>query len=131
MLRCSVIEQAATSIPFYLMVDCRERGAVFVFRAASGENLKLHARVTKIGAILYPQGPKEVQICTNDALNGQEEELVWHSKSRIPTIKRRDQKKSRKKNNMNKNGASPGDEDCTKTRKLSDIYKDPRSLQKM
>ena len=132
MLRCSVIDRVSKSTPFYLMADCRERGAVFVFLAASGEKMKLHTRVTKIGAILNPQGPNEVQICTDDASNIQEEERPWHSITRIQhSSKRGDQRKPRKKKNTDSNDESSGSEDWPKTRLLSDIYNDPKSLQIM
>jgi len=69
-LQCKVIHQKMKSTPtlFYLLADCRERGAVFVLhQRASSQGIELLARVTKIGAMLNPHGSKEVELCSHDA----------------------------------------------------------------
>ena len=44
--------------PFCLLADTREAGAVFVLFSGADGALRLHARVTKIGALLNPVGPR-------------------------------------------------------------------------
>ena len=62
-LRCTIIHEDKTpSTPCYALADSRERGAVFVFLPKKDQDkLELYARVTKIGALLNPVGPKEVK----------------------------------------------------------------------
>lgn len=46
-----------SSMEFFVLADTRELGAVFVFIADRIGRLELHARVTKIGALLNPSDP--------------------------------------------------------------------------
>ena len=64
-LKCSIEKEDEDITPIYALADPRERGSAFVLNTNEMGDLKLHARVIKIGALLYPFGPKEVKLHTD------------------------------------------------------------------
>ena len=57
-LKCLILQEDFVTSPIHIVADPRERGSAFVI---SGES-QVYARITKIGGLLHPLGPKEVQL---------------------------------------------------------------------
>lgn len=59
LLPCRFTTSNRDWVPFHVLADARKDGAVFAFFEENDGILHLHARITQIGVLLDPVGPKE------------------------------------------------------------------------